>query len=169
MYRGRIGRRLIQAMDNHYSMLGVNRMSHNGERWARQLITVLWKTTLELWSKRNEIIYERDKGMKENLTKEKLHTRIQRCYDLKAILTAKERQQWFTNSINEQLQQDAKYLEAWTRTVERIIRITKQEQNKRQPGSRIMERFLNIIHYNVARARRPTNNPRRLPQDMNPD
>jgi hypothetical protein len=77
MYRGRIGRRLIQAMDNHYSMLGVNRMSHNGERWARQLITVLWKTTLELWSKRNEIIYERDKGMKENLTKEKLHTRIQ--------------------------------------------------------------------------------------------
>jgi hypothetical protein len=169
LYRGRIGRTWIQAMDNHYTMLGLNKMSHNGERWAKQLITVIWKTILELWSKRNEIVHEGDRQKKDMMAKEKLYTRIHRCYELKTILTAKERQLWFTNSLKDQLQQDAKYLEAWTRTVERIIRITRQEQKKRQPGSQIMERFLNITQNNRTRSQRQRENPRRLAQEMNPD
>jgi hypothetical protein len=169
MYKGRIGNKLLQAVAEHYKELGLNQMSYNGERWAKKLITNIWKTILELWSTRLEILHDTDKVGKERLRKEKLKTRIQRCYEYSDRLLANERQKWFSKDIEDVLQQDAKYLETWLQLVERIIRIAKREQKNRPLESKIMERFLNIGEQSINTQRQQQRNPRSLAQDMNPD
>jgi hypothetical protein len=77
IYRGRFAKSMIKAMDEHYGTLGVNRMKYTGERWAKQLINNLWKTVLELWSIRNDLIHQETSALKEELRKERLNTRIQ--------------------------------------------------------------------------------------------
>jgi hypothetical protein len=144
IYRGRIAKSMIKAMDEHYATLGVNRMKYTGERWAKQLINNLWKTVLELWSTRNDLIHQETSARKDAYMKERITTRIQRCYEDKDLLTAKERQQWFSTDIKEILEQDHKYLTAWITIVERLIRIVQREQKSRPASSAIMERFLNI-------------------------
>jgi hypothetical protein len=92
LYRGRIARTMIQAMNEHYSSLGVNSKKYTGERWAKRLIHNIWKTVLELWTNRNELIHDKESSLKEAIIREKTSTRIQRCYDFKELLNAKERQ-----------------------------------------------------------------------------
>jgi hypothetical protein len=169
MYRGRIGSKLIQAVTDHYKELGQNQMSYNGERWAKKLITNLWKTILELWATRLEILHNIDKEGKERLRKEKLKSRIQQCYEYSNRLQAKERQQWFSKDIADVLQQDAKYLKTWLQLVEKIIRITKREKKNKPSESKIMESFLNYHEQSITIQRRQQRNPRSLAQDMNPD
>jgi hypothetical protein len=169
LYRGRVARSMIQAMNEHYSSLGVNSKKYTGERWAKRLIHNIWKTVLELWTNRNELIHDKESSLKEAIIREKTSTRIQRCYDFKELLNAKERQQWFSTSMEELLGQDRKFLVAWLTIVERLIRIVRREQKARPPASKIMERFLNITqgqHY-----QRNTQKPRARSfiQEMNPD
>jgi hypothetical protein len=136
---------MIEAMDDHYSSLGINSKSYTGERWEKRLIINLWKIVLELWTIRNELIHDKESSFKEaNRTRENTSTQIQRCYDFNDLLTAKERQQWFSASIEELMNQDYKFLTAWLTIVERLIRIVRREQKARPPASRIMELFLNI-------------------------
>jgi hypothetical protein len=170
IYRGRIARSMIEAMDDHYSSLGINSKSYTGERWAKRLIINLWKIVLELWTIQNELIHDKESSIKEANRRENTSTRIQRCYDFKDLLTAKERQQWFSASIEELMNQDYKFLTAWLTIVERLIRIVRREQKARPPASRIMERFLNI-HQGVRHQRRKPHKLRLRSSihDMNPD
>jgi hypothetical protein len=170
IYRGRIARSMIEAMDDHYSSLGINNKSYTGERWAKRLIINLWKIVLELWTIRNELIHDKESTIKEANRRENTSTRIQRCYDFKDLLTAKERQQWFSASIEELMNQDCKFLTAWLTIVERLIRIVGRQQKARPPASRTMERFLNI-HQGVRHQRRKPHKLRLRSSihDMNPD
>jgi hypothetical protein len=77
IYRGRIAKSMIKAMDEHYATLGVNRMKYTGERWAKQLINNLWKTVLELWSTRNDLIHQETSALKNAFMKERITTKIQ--------------------------------------------------------------------------------------------
>jgi hypothetical protein len=38
IYHGRIAKKLLQAMDQHYRIANVNEFQYSGERWARLLI-----------------------------------------------------------------------------------------------------------------------------------
>jgi hypothetical protein len=158
-------------MDNHYDALGVNKLSYNGERWARQLITNLWNTMLELWKTRAEIIYTTDTESKKKQEKDKLKTRIQRCYEFSDRLPASERTQWFSIGINDLLSNDTKFLNSWLSIVERLIRINRREQKARPPESKLMEQYFSIVKSSSkTKARHKTNaNPRTLAQEMQPD
>jgi hypothetical protein len=169
LYRGRISRSLIKAMDKHYTTMGLNKMTHNGTRWARQLLTNIWKTILDLWCTRLEIIHDKESDLRTMLLKEKIKTRIQKCYEFRDKLSAKERLQWFSADIEELLQQDHKFLDSWAKIVERLIRITRREQKARPADSMIMERFLNINTTRPAGRLRQHLYPRHFPSDMNPD
>jgi hypothetical protein len=169
IYRGRLAKSMIKAMDEHYSTMGVNRMTHTGERWAKQLITNLWKIVLELWSIRNDMIHHERSIIKDSYMMERLTTRIQRCYEDKGLLKAKERQQWFSADIKDLLERDHKFLTAWIAIVERLIRIARREQKSRPPSSMIMERFLNLTAGRQHKQRQPSSRSRRFSQDMNPD
>jgi hypothetical protein len=99
---------------------------------------------------------------------------VRRCFSFWDKLRHGERQQWFTNTLEEVLKKDACFIESWTKAVERIISITKQEQKKRPRESIIMERFINLgttqtpITGNTS-AQWKTNKPSKFIQEMNPD
>jgi hypothetical protein len=100
---------------------------------------------------------------------------VRRCFSFREKLRHGERQQWFANTLEEVLKKDARFIESWTKAVERIISITKREQKKRPRESIIMERFINLgtaaqtsITGNMP-AQRTTNKPSKFIQEMNPD
>jgi hypothetical protein len=172
IYKGRMGRKLIEAMDRHYDLVGVNKLQYNGERWAKRLISNIWSTALELWSTRSEILYATSEEVKTKQMQEKVEKRIQRCYEVRHKLSASERQQWFSQTTAELLQKDQKYIQAWINRVERLIRITKREEKTRPPESRIMEKFLTIpiTRQHLPRvSQRKKRKPQSLAQDMRPD
>jgi hypothetical protein len=70
------------------------------------------------------------------------------------------------------LKKETRDLAAWAKTVERIINITKREKKKHPKESLIMERFLNLRTHKPQRPPIPiqnVNNPRRFPQELQPD
>jgi hypothetical protein len=174
LYFGRVAKEMIKAMETHYREITVDELSHNGERWARKMIRAIWDTILELWKTRNELINQKDSQETEKIRKEKLETRVRRCYSFKEKLRHGERLRWFTDSVEEFLQKDAHYIETWTKAAERIISITKREQKKRPRESFIMENFLqmNTTHDTTKNKPKPNTtreNSRKYIQDMNPD
>jgi hypothetical protein len=171
IYRGRIGRQLIEAMDQHYDQVRVNKMQYNGERWAKRLISNIWTIALELWATRSEIIYATSAETKNKQMREKVERRIQKCYEIKDKLTASERQKWFSQSANDLLQKDHKYLTAWLTIVERLFKIIRREERARPPESRLMERFLSMTNtvHQVWKRKNKKKKPRSFAQDMQPD
>jgi hypothetical protein len=171
VYKGRLSKQMLRAMDQHYDMLGVDKFRYNGERWARQLITNLWKIMIKLWKTRAEIIYSTNTETKKAQEKEKVKTRIQRCYEFRDRLPASERTQWFSNGIHELLKNNIKFLNSWLSIVERLIRINRREQKARPPESKLMEQYFSLYQTGrKTKARYKKNlNPCKLAQEMQPD
>jgi hypothetical protein len=127
---------------------------------------------LQLWKERNEQINQGDKAKHAETQKQRLEKRIARCYGHSQSLTATERLRWFSEPHTEIMLRDTRYLEAWVRTVERIINITKRESKKPPPESLIMEQYLNTTRNTStqkAHIPTPTEKPRRFPQELNQD
>jgi hypothetical protein len=175
LYYGRIAKEMIKAMDTHYRGITADKLSYNGEQWARKMIRATYDTILELWKTRNEIMNQKDSQEAEKIRKEKMKTRVRRCYSFKEKLRHGERLRWFADSVEELLQKDARYIETWSKAgVEQIISITKREQKKRPRESFIMENFLhmNAKHDTTKSKHMPTitgENSRKYIQEMNPD
>jgi hypothetical protein len=147
IYYGRIAKEMITAMDNHYREVTTDELTYNGERWARKMIRAIWDTVLELWRTRNEIINHIDSREKEIQRKEKWENRVRKCYSFKDKLRHGEtRSRWFTDTIEELLQKDARQIETWTKAMERIISITKREQKtpkRKYPHGKILHDYGN--------------------------
>jgi hypothetical protein len=170
LYNGRISLSLIETMDNHYRELGLNVMQFTGTRWAIRLIVNLWSTILELWKARNEIIHDKESTKTTNIRKEQIKGHVLRCYELSNMLSLKDRNQWFSMGIAEMLTQDVKFMEAWVKITERVIRIAKREQKKKSKSRIFMEKFLQINSSRPkCRNRQPMTRPRAFSQEMNPD
>jgi hypothetical protein len=171
LYRGRIGRKLIEAMDRHYDQTGVNKMQYNSKQWAKRLISNIWNIALELWATRSDLIYATSAELKAKQMRDKVEQRIQKYYELKDKLSASERQQWFSQSAQELLQKDFQYLGAWVNVVERLLRIARREEKARPPESKLMERFLAITNtVRKARTRKhKKKKTRNFVQDLRPD
>jgi ribonuclease HI len=144
IYNGRFATSLIKSMDQHYRTMDADPFKYTGESWARHMIQTIWNTMLALWQTRNEIMNAIDAKQKEQQKKERLEKRVRRCFGFKEILQHAERLRWFSDTADEILKKDARFIETWTKAVERIITITKREQKKRPKESIIMERFFNI-------------------------
>jgi hypothetical protein len=158
-------------MDSHYNTLPINSKKYNRELWATQLLINIWTTILRLWQQRNNIIYEAsDKAYKE-ANNAKLIKRIRQCYALQIQLTASECRTWFHKELDDKLQEDTQHLSVWLHMVERLFRISKQEQKKRPKSSLIIEQFLGIRAPDSQQdpVLQPAQNHHALPHDMNPD
>jgi hypothetical protein len=169
VYYGRISTGIIKGMEKHFRKSDANRFQFTGERWARQFIRTIWDNMLEIWKERNGILNQEDKNSTTSNQKQKLVSRIQRCYNFQSNLKASERQQWFGETLENIMQKDIRFLEAWTRAVEKIVTITKREQRRRPKESQIMERFLGIEDTQQLRTRAENEHPRRFSQELNPD
>jgi hypothetical protein len=172
LYYGRMSQTIIKTMDQHFQTLPVNHLKYTGERWARQMIKTIWDTMLQLWQARNEQLNQVDKKTQADLQRQILEKRITRCFEYSKYLTATERQRWFSEPRTELMKSDPRHLEAWVRTVEQIIRITKRENKKRPPESKILENYLNFSNNTTTQTTQqtnPTTKPRRFTQELNPD
>jgi hypothetical protein len=131
IYHGRIAQPLIEAIDQHYrSNTDTDPFKYNGERWARQLIQTIWDAMLELWQTRNTIMNNNDTQQKEKQKKEKMETRVRRCYSFQGLLRHAERLRWFTETADDMLKKDAWFIETWTKAVKRLISITNENRKK---------------------------------------
>jgi hypothetical protein len=173
VFYGRISKKLISFMDHHFHQLPVNHLKYTGERWARALIKKIWDTMLQLWKEWNNQINQGDKEKQAENQKQRLEQKIARCYEYSHNLTATERLRWFSDTRTEIMLRDTRYLEAWVRTVERIISITKRERKKRPPESLMMERFFNTSRSTTSTQKAHistlTDKPCRFTQELNPD
>jgi hypothetical protein len=169
LLRGRISKTIIKMVDQHYEAQELSTIMYNGRRWAKKLITVIWTTMLELWSTRNSIIYNSNQDLAERQMKEKLETRVRRCYDHKTLLKAHEQTQWFSLPLEARLTEDAKHTINWLQGAERLIKITRRELKKRPRESIILERFLKVKNNTQEQGNREAEEPRAYVQELNPD
>jgi hypothetical protein len=162
---------MIKTMDEHYSILNLNTKKYSGEQWARKLIINLWKIILELWKTRNKIIFDAENQQTRIAQRDKLESRIKRCYDMKEQLSANDCRLWFEKDLDDKLQEEPNHLCNWLMMTERLLRIAKREKKKRPRSSMIMHRFLGLPQENNQATARNTLriNPKAYPQDMNPD
>jgi hypothetical protein len=169
LVRGRISTTILQEMSRHYESQNLNTQLYNGTRWAKKLITLIWMTMLELWKARNSIIYNYDTGKTAAMQQEKLEMRIRRCYDQKSLLKAQEQAHWFYSLLANKLQEDAKHAINWLHGVERLIKITRREQQQRPKESVILEQFFQPRISQREEGKQDTENPRAFAQELNPD
>jgi hypothetical protein len=127
LFYGRISREFGLAQEEHYRWRKMSEITHNGQRWTRDLIYHIWKTTLALWENRNKAKHNNDQRTSENIIRNQLVARAQHCYDQAHLLMAADRNQLFHKTLEERLQDDNNYLTAWVEGAEQIIRLNKQE------------------------------------------
>jgi hypothetical protein len=153
---------MIKQMDAHYERLNINLKTYSGDRWARKLIINIWTTLLQLWKHRNELLYEAENQQAQIHQRDKLETRIRRCYQFQHKLSATDRRQWFDQDLQEKLQQDLNHLKTWLPMTERLIRIAKREHEKRPKASFLMHRYLGIndSHHQATTTQASLSNPR---------
>jgi hypothetical protein len=169
---GRISKLLVSSMNKHYESQELSMYLYNGNRWARKLIQVIWSTMLELWKIRNSVIHNATQQFTDIHQREQLELKIRQCYTWSNILSARERNTWFSATLEDKLQEEPEKLRNWLQGVSRLIKIARREQVQRPKESTIMERFLNITHQSETYTRRENiaiMNPQAFQQELNPD
>jgi hypothetical protein len=168
---GRISKSMISEMQKHYESQELSTYLHNGNRWAKKLIQCIWSTMLELWKTRNNILYDKNLQGAEDRLREQLEPKIRQCYAWSHILSAHERNRWFSSTLDEKLKEEPSQASNWLQGVSRLIKIAKREQRQHPKESAILERYLNIT-----KKEKTTQNwdleivhPRAFPQELNPD
>jgi hypothetical protein len=164
-------KKLIQAVSQHYEAQEISAYIYNGNRWAKKLISTIWKTILELWEKRNNLVYNQDSITSEAQKKAKLESRIRRCYEQKLLLKAHKRNCWFAKLLDDKLQEDYRQAYNWLQGVKRLIKISKREQLKRPRESIILEKFIKAKSLGKEQDERhqELDDPRAFAQELNPD
>jgi hypothetical protein len=169
---GRIAKSLINAMNRHYESQEISSFLYNGNRWAKKLLQNIWSIMLELWKTRNNIIYHTTQLASVEHLRAQLEPKVRSCYSWSHIIPARERNIWFSATIEDKLQEDPTIVSNWLQGASRIIKIAKREQRQRPKESAVMERFLNVsrdLEITQPRAALEIINPRAFPQELNPD
>jgi hypothetical protein len=141
IYKGRIATSMTQFMEQHYRDNNQDNWQYSGESWTRKLIQCLWDALLALWKQRNDIIHDTQLEKKSIQQKRKLEARIDRCYTFHDELPIQDRSKIFYKSKEEILQEDPRYITAWLRLSERIIRIHRKDRNKTTKERTMMEQY----------------------------
>jgi hypothetical protein len=141
LYKGRIAKTITQYMERHYRTNNNDNWQYSGESWTRKLIQCLWDALLALWKQRNDIIHDTQLETKSIQQKRKLEARIDRCYTFHDELMLQDRSKIFYKSKEELLQEDPRYITAWLRISERIIRIHRKEKKKTTKERTMMEQY----------------------------
>jgi hypothetical protein len=139
---GRTAKSLEMAMEEHYRSRANDTRQDTGAKWVRKLIQVIWDTFLKLWLQRNELIHGQNAQQKSIREQHYVEARVSRCYEYQHILKQKDREKIFYKTKEEMLQADTRYVRAWIKLCERIIRAHKKEENDRPRESRLLESFV---------------------------
>jgi hypothetical protein len=140
---GRIAKTTSQFIDVTLQQRGVQKWQNSGERWSQRMIqSMIWDTLLSLWNNRNAIIYDSHTTMnKQDIMRDRLKMKVERCYSYADTLKLPDRQLLFHLTENELTAEDPRYIKAWLKNADRIIRVSKQEECRQTHEKTMMENY----------------------------
>jgi hypothetical protein len=138
---GRIPISLTTTISQTLQDQGIASWLISGEKWSQRLIQIIWDTFLQLWQNRNNIIYETGNGKAMDRRKERLIAKVDRCYQHMDQLPLADRNQIFSRDKKILMMEDPRFIAAWLKMAERIIRVNKKEQKFRRQESVLMENY----------------------------
>jgi hypothetical protein len=130
LYKGRMTKEMKVFMEQHYRNLQVDSRRYTGTRWCKTLIRNIWNTVLQLWKQRNKIIHGETTKVQNSTTKERLEKRVHKCFEFRDNLKREDREKIFYTDAHTLLQEEQRYIKAWIKLAERIIKITKKRTRK---------------------------------------
>jgi hypothetical protein len=164
---GRIAQTTARYIDSTLHQRGVEKWQNSGDRWSQPMIKNIWDTFLQLWNSRNTITYDTNNKSTQNILKEKLQLKVERRYQYVDKLSYTDRQKLFYRDKESLLEEDPRFIKAWLKLADRIIRVSKQESKRQYREIIFMEKF---FHW------RPSSKPSRKrkwtphqKQDLRPD
>jgi hypothetical protein len=119
-------------MEDHYRNKANDTGQDTGAKWVRKLIQVIWDTFLKLWIQQNELIHGQKAQQKSIREQHYVEARVNRCYEYQSRLTHKDREKIFYKTKEELLREGTRYVRAWIKLCERIIRVYKRKQKSDQ-------------------------------------
>jgi hypothetical protein len=140
IYFGRIATILAKICTNT-GQEGNNTEDTCGEKWTKRLIGIIWNTTLQLWQNRNGIIYNTKHENQVECKQEHLAERVERCYRYRDHLKINDREKIFMRDKNQLMMEEPRFIKAWIKIAERIIKVTKSEKNKQSRERTMMETY----------------------------
>jgi uncharacterized protein (UPF0335 family) len=156
-------------MEDHYRNKANDTGQDTGAKWVRKLIQVIWDTFLKLWIQQNELIHGQKAQQKSIREQHYVEARVNRCYEYQSRLTHKDREKIFYKTKEELLREGTRYVRAWIKLCERIIRVHKKEAKERPRESRILELFIQWKpRQNPTRTKTKKQTPHQK-QDLHPD
>jgi hypothetical protein len=166
---GRTAKSLETALDIYFRSKKNDTGQDTGAKWIKRLIHKIWDTFLQLWVQRNEIIHGKQEGSRSLREQQFLEARVSRCYEYQYKLPAEDRGKIFHKSLEEMLREDARYLKAWIKLCERIIRVYKKENTEKSREGRFMEIFFKWKPSMGTTRTKPKKQTPNQKQDLRPD
>jgi hypothetical protein len=103
---GRIAKTTSQFIDVTLQQRGVQKWQNSGERWSQRMIQNIWDSLLSLWNNRNAIIYNSHTMNKQDIMRDRLKMKVERCYSYADTLKLLDRQLLFHLTENELMAED---------------------------------------------------------------
>jgi hypothetical protein len=166
---GQTPKSLEKVLDTYFRSKANSTGQETGAKWIKRLIHKIWDTFLQLWLQRNEIIHGKQEGNQSLREQQFLEARVSRCYEYQYKLQAEDRGKIFYKSLEEMLGEDARYLKAWIKLCERIIRVYKKENTEKSREGRFMEKFFKWKPRLEPTRNRPKKHTPNQKQDLHPD
>jgi hypothetical protein len=167
LINGRLAQSLTQAISDILKNQGTESWYLSAEKWTRRLIQIFWDTMLQLWNNRNKILYDGTQVSTQERQRERLHQRVERCFDFRDRLTAVDRDKLFQLDKEDLMQEDPRHISAWLKLTERIIKVTKKEQARHNRERTLMENYFKW-HPPTQAKKRPSRK-KRTKNDIKPD
>jgi hypothetical protein len=166
---GRTAKSLETALDIYFRSKKNDTRQETGAKWIKRLIHKIWDTFLQLWLQRNEIIHGKQEGAQSIREQQFLEVRVSRCYEYQYKLQAEDRGKIFYKSLEAMLCEDARYLKAWIKLCERIIRVYKKENKGKSREGQFMETFFKWKPSTETTRNKPKKHTPNQKQDLRPD
>jgi ribonuclease HI len=168
IYFGRIAATLAKVSINN-GQDDTNNEESCGDKWTKRLIGIIWNTTLQLWKNRNGIIYNTEQENQAERKRERLAERVARCYEYQDHLQISDREKIFTRDKNQLMKEEPRFIKAWIKIAEGIIKIAKNEKNKQSQERNMMETYFQWQPHNPTPRKKRRRSGHRHKQDLRPD
>jgi hypothetical protein len=168
VFLGRIAKTITERNGEHSDPVTRFDANKRGKRWKQKLIRKIWDTYLKLWKQRNEIIHGTQERDKNEIQRQRLTARLERCYQYQSQLRVQDQNKIFYKTIDEIKQEDPRMIQSWLKICERLIRIHKKEAKKPNQMKTMMEQFVQWKPSQKAKRKRSSKTPHQK-HDLRPD
>jgi hypothetical protein len=115
--------------------------TNTGLRWTKRIIQHIWDTFLQLWANRNNFLYNDQQTTTKTRQKERLVERVKHCFRQQYEVNINDRKKIFYKEEEQIMKEDPRFIKAWLKLSERIIRTNKIEAKNIRRERVLMEQY----------------------------